>query len=245
MCTGRITTGWILLCERPIISESLPLGRFFFWRATGTPPKVRGRVFSGKAHMKRYFITGILIWVPLVITIWVLKALIETLDQTLLILPPAYRPEALIGMSVPGFGVLLTVVILFFTGVLGANVLGQRIVNLWERGLSRIPIVKSIYNSVKQVSEAIFSNSRGDAFKKVVLVRFPHAGIWTLAFQTALPGKEVATRLGEAYIGVYVPTTPNPTGGYYILVRRDEVIELDIGVDVAFKYIISMGVANK
>ncbi len=195
--------------------------------------------------MKRYFITGILIWVPLVITIWVLKALIETLDQTLLILPPAYRPESLIGMSIPGLGVVLTVGVLLLTGLLGTNVLGQRLLNLWERGLSRIPIVKSIYNSVKQVSEAIFSNNRGDAFKKVVLVRFPHTGIWTLAFQTALPGKEVASHLGEGYIGVYVPTTPNPTGGYYILVRRDDVIELDIRVDVAFKYIISMGVANK
>lgn len=194
--------------------------------------------------MRRYFVTGVLIWVPLAITIWVLTVLIETLDQTLLIIPPSYRPDVLLGVRIPGLGVLLTFVVIFVTGLLAANVLGQRLVVLWERALSKIPIVKSVYNSVKQVSEAVLAD-HGDAFKKVLLVRFPHEGSWTLAFQTTVPGREISTRLGDEYIGVYVPTTPNPTSGYYVFMKRSDVIELELRVDVALRYIISMGVANK
>jgi uncharacterized membrane protein len=192
--------------------------------------------------VKRYFITGLLLWVPLGITVWVLDLLIGTMDQSLLLLPASLRPEALIGFRVPGLGVILTLLVIFLTGLFTANIIGQRLLRFWEGLLGRIPVVKSIYSSVKQVSDTLFSGT-GEAFRKVLLVRFPHQDSWMLAFQTAFPGNEVASRLDGEYVGVYVPTTPNPTSGYYLLLRKSDVIELDMNVDVALKYIVSMGVA--
>ena len=191
--------------------------------------------------MKKYLITGLLIWIPLVITIWVLNLIVETLDRTLLLLPPQFRTEAWLGMHVPGMGVVMTLVIVFITGVLGANIIGERLVRLWNAILHRIPFVSSIYSSVKQVSDTLFSSS-GEAFRKAVLVQWPHEGMWTIAFLTGTAGGDVANHLREDYLSVYVPTTPNPTGGYFVLVARKDVIELDMTVDQALKYIISMGV---
>ncbi|MBZ0106905.1 MAG: DUF502 domain-containing protein [Sulfuricella denitrificans] len=190
--------------------------------------------------MRRYFITGLLIWVPLVITLWVLNLLIGTLDQSLLILPEAIRPLALLGLNIPGIGAILTLLVIFLTGVLAANIIGQRLVLFWEALLARIPVVKSIYYSVKQVSDTLFSG-KGEAFRKVLLVRYPHPEAWSLAFQTNVPS-EVARRFDEEYVGVFIPTTPSPVNGFYFYVRKSETIELSMSVDDALKSIVSMGV---
>ncbi|MBD3812148.1 MAG: DUF502 domain-containing protein [Betaproteobacteria bacterium] len=192
--------------------------------------------------MKRYFITGLLIWVPLGITLWVLDLLIGTMDQSLLVLPSAWQPEAWLGMRIPGLGVILTLLIIVLTGVFGANFFGQKIIDFWERQLTRIPVVKTIYGSVKQVSDTLLSGS-GHAFRKVLLVRYPHPQAWSLAFQTNLPD-EVARMLPEEHVAVFIPTTPSPVNGFYFYVKKSEVVELDMPVDRALKYIVSMGVAS-
>jgi len=191
--------------------------------------------------VKKYFITGLLIWVPLVITIWVLLLVVDTLDQTLLLLPLDWRPERWLGVHVRGMGVVLTVVIVFVTGVLAANFIGQRLVRVWNGLLQRIPFFSSVYSSVKQVSDTLFS-SQGEAFRRALLVQWPRPGMWTIAFLTGVPGGDVATHLQGDYVSIYVPTTPNPTGGYFVMLPRADVIELDMSVDDALKVIISMGV---
>lgn len=192
--------------------------------------------------MKRYFITGLLIWVPLGITIWALNLIISTLDQSLLLLPAHWRPEAWLGMRIPGLGVILTIAVIFLSGLVTANMLGQRLLQFWEALLSRIPVVKSIYYSVKQVSDSLFSGN-GEAFRKVLLVRYPHPQAWSIAFQTNLPG-EVGQHLDAEHVAVFIPTTPSPVNGFYFFVKKSEVIELDISVDSALKYIVSMGVVS-
>lgn len=191
--------------------------------------------------MKKYLITGLLIWIPLVITLWVLKLVVDTLDQTLLLLPTVLRTESWLGVHVPGLGVLLTLVIVLVTGLLAANFIGAKLVHWWHRILHRIPVVSSIYSSVKQVSDTLFSSS-GEAFRKAVLVQWPREGMWTIAFLTGVPGGDVVNHLHGDYLSLYVPTTPNPTGGYFVMVPRAEVIELDMSVDDALKYVVSMGV---
>jgi uncharacterized membrane protein len=191
-------------------------------------------------QIKRYFITGLLIWVPLGITVWVLRLLIGTMDQSLLLLPPELRPESMLGFYLPGVGTVLTLLVIFITGLLTANIVGQRLIRFWEGVLARIPVVKSIYYSVKQVSDTLFSGS-GEAFRKVLLVRYPHPQAWSLAFQTNLPA-DVAKKLDQEHVGVFIPTTPSPVNGFYFYVKRSETIELDISIDDALKYIISMGV---
>lgn len=191
--------------------------------------------------MKKYLITGLLIWVPLVITVWVLSFLVGTLDQTLLLLPDDWRPRAWLGFNIPGLGVLLTLVVVLLTGMLGANMIGQRLVKVWEALLNRIPVVKSLYSSVKQVSDTLFSSS-GQAFRKALLVQYPRQGSWTIAFLTGQPGGDVANYLTGEYVSVYIPTTPNPTSGFFLMMPKADVIELDMNVDEALKYIISMGV---
>jgi uncharacterized membrane protein len=191
--------------------------------------------------LKKYLITGLLIWVPLVITVWVLSFLVGTLDQTLLLLPDDWRPRAWLGFNIPGLGVLLTLVVVLLTGMLGANMIGQRLVKVWEALLNRIPVVKSLYSSVKQVSDTLFSSS-GQAFRKALLVQYPRQGSWTIAFLTGQPGGDVANYLTGEYVSVYIPTTPNPTSGFFLMMPKADVIELDMNVDEALKYIISMGV---
>jgi len=191
--------------------------------------------------MKRYLVAGLLVWVPLGITIWVLHFLVTTLDQTLLVFPEAVHPDRLLGFHVPGLGVLLSFAILLLTGVVAANFLGARLIQFWEGVLGRIPVVKSIYSSVKQVSDTLLSDS-GHAFRKALLVQFPHSDAWTIAFLTGAPAPAVAEHLPEEHISVYVPTTPNPTSGYFIIVPKSRVRDLDMTVDEALKYVISMGV---
>jgi uncharacterized membrane protein len=191
--------------------------------------------------MKKYFVTGLLIWIPLVITFMVLAWIVNTLDQILLIAPAAVRPDALLGFHLPGIGVVVTLLLILLTGLAAANFVGQRLVGFWESLLSRIPVVKSIYYSVKQVSDTLLS-SNGQAFRKALLIQYPHQGIWTIAFQTGKPGGDAARHLGDDFVSVYVPTTPNPTSGFFLMLPRKDAIELDMSVDDALKYIISMGV---
>ncbi len=191
--------------------------------------------------MKNYFITGLLVLVPLLMTVWVISSLIGTMDKSLLLLPENWRPKAQLGLEIPGVGALLTLLIIFMTGLIATNFFGKRLILLWEAMLARVPVVKSIYASVKQVSDTLFSDS-GNAFRQAVLVQFPKLGTWTIAFVTGKPGGDVANHLPSDYVSVYVPTTPNPTGGYFLMMPRAEVIELDMSVDEALKYIISMGV---
>ena len=193
--------------------------------------------------MRRYLIAGLLVWVPLGITIYVIDFLVTTLDQTLLLVPPALRPEALVGFHIPGLGVLLSFAILLVTGVIAANFFGQRLIRLWESLLGRIPVVKSIYSSVKQVSDTVLSD-QGTAFRKALLVEFPRPGCWTIAFLTGAPADSVVDHLSGDHVSVYVPTTPNPTGGYFVMMPKSAVRELDMSVDEALKYIISMGVVS-
>ena len=192
--------------------------------------------------MKKYFLTGLLIWVPLVATIWVLHLLISTLDQSLLLLPPQLRPEALFGMRLPGLGAIVVLLVIFITGILAANYFGSKLLALWEGILARIPVVKSIYTSVKQVSDTLFSGS-GDAFRKVLLVRYPHAESWSMAFQTNVPAV-ASEKIGDDYVGVFIPTVPSPVNGFYFYVKKSETIELDLSVDQALKIMISMGVVS-
>jgi len=192
--------------------------------------------------MRKYFITGLLILVPLAITLWVLNLIIGTMDQSLLLLPVSWRPEALVGFRIPGLGTILTLLIIFLTGLATRNFIGRQVVSLWEGLLTRIPVVKSIYSSVKQVSDTLFSSS-GNAFRKAVLVQYPRQGSCTIAFLTGIPGGEVKNHLqGADYVSLYVPTTPNPTSGFFLMVPRADTIELDMSVDEALKYIVSMGV---
>ncbi len=191
--------------------------------------------------MKKYFITGLLIWIPLVITIWVLKLVVDVLDQSLLLLPVRWQTENWLGIHIPGLGTLLTLLIIFVTGVFATNFFGAQLIELWHEILHRIPVVNSIYSSVKQISDTLFSSS-GQAFRKALLVQWPRPGMWTIAFLTGTPGGGVAEHLPPDCLAVYVPTTPNPTGGYFVIVAREDAIELDMSVDQALKYIISMGV---
>jgi len=190
--------------------------------------------------LKRYFVTGLLIWVPLVITVWVLSLLVGTLDGILNLLPPQYRPDAWLGMHIPGLGAIIVLAIILLTGMVTANYFGRQLLAFWESLLARIPVVKSIYSSVKQVSDTLFSG-KGEAFRKVLLVRYPHPEAWSIAFQTNVPA-EINARLDADYVGVFIPTTPSPVNGFYFYVKKSETIELDISVDLALKYIVSMGV---
>ncbi|MBI1773296.1 MAG: DUF502 domain-containing protein [Burkholderiales bacterium] len=191
--------------------------------------------------MRKYFITGLLILVPLAITLWVLHAIISTMDQSLLLLPVEWRPEKLVGFKVLGIGTILTLLIVFVTGLLAQNFIGNYVIKAWESLLQRIPIVSSIYSSVKQVSDTLFSSS-GNAFRKAVLIEYPRRDCWTIGFLTGVPGGDVVNHLKGDFVSVYVPTTPNPTSGFFLMLPRDQAIELDMSVDAALKYIVSMGV---
>jgi uncharacterized membrane protein len=193
--------------------------------------------------MRKYFITGLLIWIPLGITVWVLKLIIDTMDQSLLLLPEAYQPHVLLGLRIPGLGAVLTLLIVFGTGLVAANFFGRKLLIFGESVLQRIPVVKSIYSSVKQVSDTLFSD-KGDAFRKALLVQYPRQGSWTIAFLTGQPSGELVSHLHGEHVSVYVPTTPNPTSGFFLMMAKGDVIELDMSVDAALKYIISMGVVG-
>ena len=192
-------------------------------------------------RLKKYFVTGLLVWVPLGITLWVLHFLVSTMDQTLRLLPEEFQTESWLGIYVPGMGVVMTIAVVLAPGLVVTNFLGQRVLLFWEGVLNRIPVVKSIYNSVKQVSDTLFT-SGGHAFRKALLIQYPREGTWTIAFLTGQPGGDVVNHLHGEYWSVYVPTTPNPTSGFFLIIQKADVIELDMSVDAALKYIISMGV---
>jgi uncharacterized membrane protein len=194
--------------------------------------------------LRKWLLAGLLVVVPVAITVAVLRWIIDTLDQTLLILPAAWHPDRVLGIHIPGLGVLLTLAILLLVGFGASNFLGKKLVHLGDRIVARIPVVRSIYSSVKQVSDTLFSES-GNAFRTAVLVQWPRADVWTIAFVTGAPGGDVTTYLrGEEYVSVYVPTTPNPTGGYFVMLRKSDCIELKMSVDDALKYVVSMGVVS-
>ncbi len=189
---------------------------------------------------RRYLIAGLLIWVPLGITIFVVRLLISWLDGSILLIPEAYRPENLIGYAIPGLGVLLSFMVVIVTGLLAANLFGRKLVRLWEGLLSHVPLVRSVYSGAKQLAETMFSDS-GESFRKVLLVEFPRRGLWTLAFLTGYDQGEVQKKTGHDVINVYIPTTPNPTGGYFVMVPKEDVQELDMSVDDGLKMLMSMG----
>jgi uncharacterized membrane protein len=193
------------------------------------------------AALRKWLLAGLLVVVPVAITVAVLNWIVGTLDQTLLILPQAWHPDRLIGFHIPGFGVLLTLAILLVVGAVASNFVGKRLVIVGDRIVSRIPVVRSIYSSVKQVSDTLFSES-GNAFRTAVLIEWPRPGVWTIAFVTGHPGGDVSNHLMGEYLSVYVPTTPNPTGGYFVMLRKSDCIELKMSVDDALKYVVSMGV---
>lgn len=187
---------------------------------------------------KRFFITGLLVWIPLVITVWVIMLLIDTLES---FVPRFLSSEALFGVSVPGFSVILVLAVVVLTGLVTANLIGRSLFEQWEKLLGRIPLVRSIYNSVKQVSDTVLAPN-GQAFREAVLVEYPRKGAWTIAFLTGAPGGEVVGKLPVECVSVYVPTTPNPTSGFFLMLPRSDVVKLDMTVDAALKYIVSMGV---
>ena len=200
------------------------------------------------ASLRKWLLTRLLVIVPGVITVWVLNWIIGTLDQTLLILPQHWQPDEVLGYHIPGFGVVLTLAILLIVGGIASNFVGRKLVAWGDALVSRIPVVRSIYSSVKQVSDTLFSES-GNAFRTAVMVQWPHPGMWTIGFVTGAPSGELDSHLHQnsdsadtAFVSVYVPTTPNPTGGYLVMVRKRDCIELNMSVDAALKYIVSMGV---
>jgi uncharacterized membrane protein len=192
------------------------------------------------AALRRYLMAGLLVWVPLGVTLLIVAFLVDLMDQTLRLLPQSLQPENLLGFRVPGLGAVLTALIVFVTGMIVTNLFGMQLFNIGERILQRIPLVRSIYASVKQVTESMFSS--GKSFRKVVLVEYPRKGMWSLAFQTGIGAEEVRDKTGRDVTNVFIPTTPNPTSGFFLMVPREDVIELDMSVDDGLKMLLSVGV---
>lgn len=193
------------------------------------------------ANLRKYLIAGLLVWLPLAATVFVIRVLITLMDRTILLIPPEWRPENVLGFSIPGFGVIVGIFILLITGMFAANLFGRRLVTFWESLLGRIPLVRSIYSSVKQVTETLFS-SNSKSFRKVVLIEFPRKGAWSVGFMSNRGMQKAIDATGQELISVFVSTTPNPTTGFIMMVPPGDVIELNLTVEEAFKYIISMGV---
>ncbi|MGK0674158.1 MAG: DUF502 domain-containing protein [Halothiobacillaceae bacterium] len=210
------------------------------------PPVPESKPSAGYARdplapLRRYLVAGLLVWVPLVITWWVVITLIDLMDRTLVFLPPPYRPDQLLGLHIPGLGVILALAVLLVTGLVAANFFGRRVVGLWESMLERIPLVRSVYSAVKQLMHT-FLSADSKSFRKVLLVEYPSKGLWTLAFLAGNPVGEVQEKTAKEMLTVYVPTAPNPTSGYVIFVASDAVIELDMSVEEAMRMIISLGI---
>ena len=193
------------------------------------------------APLRKWLFAGLLVVLPVAITAWVIQWIVGTLDQTLLILPVAWHPDRLFGIHIPGLGVVLALGILLLVGAVTSNFIGRRLLSWSDRVFNRIPVVRSIYSGVKQVSDTLFSES-GNAFRTAVLVQWPRPDVWTIGFVTGTPGGDVANHLPGDFLSVYVPTTPNPTGGYFVMLRKSDCIELRMSVDEALRYVISMGV---
>ena len=191
--------------------------------------------------LRKYLIAGLLVWLPLAATVVIIKLLIDLLNKTILLFPPEWQPETLFGISIPGFGIIVGVLILLLTGVFAANLFGRKLVGFWEAILGRIPLVRTIYSSVKQVLETLFS-SNSESFRRVVLIEYPRKDIWSLGFQTNEALSAAREASGKDLISVFVPTTPNPTSGFIIMLPVEDITQLDISVEDGFKFIISMGV---
>jgi len=191
--------------------------------------------------LRRYLVAGLLVWVPVGITILIVKFLVDLMDQTLLLLPPGWRPEQLVGFHIPGLGLVLTVMVMLVTGIIATNFLGQRLLHIGERIVARVPLVRSVYGAAKQVMHTLFSKG-GKSFRKVVLLEYPRQGLWTLGFLTGEGTAEISRLTGQPMVNVFIPTTPNPTSGFIFVVPRDEAKELNMSVDDGLKMIISLGV---
>ncbi|KTD20675.1 DUF502 domain-containing protein [Legionella londiniensis] len=191
--------------------------------------------------IRSYLLAGLVVWLPILVTFVILRFIVDLLDQTMALLPRAYQPEQLIGFHLPGLGVVLSLLLLVITGLLATNFLGQRLVRWSESILARIPLVRSIYNAAKQVIHAIFATN-SEAFRKVLLVEYPRKGMWSLAFQTGITTEEVNRHTGTEMLSIFVPTTPNPTSGFLMVIPKSDVIELSMTIDEALKFIISLGV---
>jgi len=192
-------------------------------------------------HLRRYLIAGLLVWLPIGVTLFVLNLVINLMDRTLLLLPPAYRPDQLFGIHIPGLGIVLSVIVLLLTGMLVANIFGKWLVSFSERLLNKIPLVRSIYSASKNFAEVLFTNT-SQSFKKVLLIEYPRKGVYSLCFQTSTDLAEIQARTDENVICVFVPTTPNPTSGFILMVPRRDTIELDMDIESALKMIVSLGV---
>jgi uncharacterized membrane protein len=190
---------------------------------------------------RRYLMAGLLVWVPILVTVLVVRFILDLMDQTLLLLPPSVRPEVLFGMHIPGLGLVLALLLLIFTGMLVSNIIGRSLVALWEELLNRIPFVRALYSGVKSFSTTILSN-QGNSFKKVMLIEYPRQGIWSIGFQTAGDVPLISKHSGEPQVCVFIPTTPNPTSGFIMMVPRSQAIELEMSVDAAMKMIVTLGV---
>jgi uncharacterized membrane protein len=190
--------------------------------------------------LRRYIMAGLLVWLPLGVTILVVKMLVDLMDRTLLLLPARYQPDHMLGMHIPGLGIIVAVAVVLGTGIIVANLFGRKLVAGWESLLARIPLVRSVYSAVKQIAETMFS-ANGQSFRKVLLVEYPRKGLWTLAFQTGTEVGEAQCKTGREVINIYVPTTPNPTSGFFLMVPKEEVVELKMSVDEGLRMIISMG----
>lgn len=194
--------------------------------------------------IRKYFISGLLVWLPIWVTLLVMKFLVDLLSKSLLLLPPEYQPDVLIGVHIPGIGVVLTVLVIFFTGLLAANFLGSKLVELGDAIMARIPLVRTIYTGVKQVTQTLFTPG-GQSFRKVLLVEYPCPGVWSVAFQTGEVNREIENALhGEPMVSYFIPTTPNPTSGFLMMAPRSKVVELNMSVDQALKFVISLGVVQ-
>lgn len=196
------------------------------------------------SNIRRYLISGLLVWIPVIVTILIVKFILDLLSKSLLLLPPAWQPDVIFGFHVPGVGVVLTIVVILLTGIFAANFIGQRLVQFGDKMMTRIPLVRSIYTGVKQVTETVFKPG-GQSFRKVLLVEFPCPGVWSIAFQTS----EVSNMIngyaaGELMVSYFIPTTPNPTSGFLMMAPKSQVKELDMSVDQALKFVISLGVVQ-
>ncbi|HXO15263.1 MAG TPA: DUF502 domain-containing protein [Steroidobacteraceae bacterium] len=195
-----------------------------------------------KWSVRRYLVAGVLVWLPILATIWVVSFMLHIMDRTLLLLPPAYRPEALVGFSLPGVGALFALIVLLLTGLLVTNLIGRRLVVWGEDLLNRIPLVRTVYGGVKSFTESVFSQS--NSFRKVVMVEYPRAGAWSIGFLTAEDVEEISEKMGEPHVAVYISAALNATAGYLVVVPRRQVVELDMSVDEAMKMIITCGVVT-
>lgn len=191
--------------------------------------------------LRRYLVAGVLVWLPILATVWVVRFLVQLMDQTLLLLPESVRPEALFGFALPGLGAVFAFLVLLLTGLAVTNLIGRRLVAYWEGLLRRIPLVRSVYGGVKSFTETVFSPT-ASSFRKVVMIEYPRRGAWTIGFVTSEDVGEISARTGQQQTCVYVPTTPNPTSGLIVMVPRAEIIELDMSIDAAMKWIVTLGV---